>query len=329
MRRREFIALLAGAGAAWPLAARAQQGAMPLIGYLFSGTDPGGTDPSRSGVAAFRKGLGETGFIEGRNVAIEYRFGENQPERLPGLAAELIRRRVRLIAAMGAAAGAAKVATSTIPIVFGTNSDPVEQGLVASLNRPGGNLTGVSFLGGELAPKRLGLLQEFVPHAKRFAMLADPASLGVESNIASVQAAAADLGLALEIFRAGSNREIDMAVADLANKRIEGVLVGGSVLFNARRLQLAILAARYLMPAIYYDRVFPESGGLMSYGSNILDQYRQVGVYAGRILKGEKPADLPVMQPTKFELIINLQTARTIDLPVPPSLLATADEVIE
>jgi putative ABC transport system substrate-binding protein len=324
MRRRDFITVLGGAAAAWPLAARAQQGAMPLIGYLFPGTDPSGI-----GVAAFRKGLGEAGFIEGRNIAIEYRFAENQPDRLPGLAAELVRRRVRLIAAMGVAAKAAKAATTTIPIVFGTNSDPVEQGLVASLNRPGGNLTGVSFMGGELAPKRLGLLQELVPHGKRFAMLADPASFGVESNIEAVQAAASALGLALEIFKAGSNREIDIAFANLADKRIEGVLVGGSVLFNGRRLQLAILAARHLMPAIYYDRVFPEAGGLMSYGSNILDQYRQVGVYAGRILKGEKPAEVPVMQPTKFELIINLQTARTIDLTVPPSLLTRADEVIE
>jgi putative tryptophan/tyrosine transport system substrate-binding protein len=265
--RRTFIAGL-GAAAAWPLAARAQQAAMPLIGYLYSGVE----DEGGVGAAAFRKGLSEAGFIERRNVAIEYRFAGNELERLPELAAELIRLRVTLIAAMGTSAAAAK-ATSTIPIVFGTAGDPVKLGLVASLNRPGGNLTGVSYLGQELAPKRLELLHELL--------------------------------------------------------RFEGVLVDGSPLFNNRRQQIAILAARYLMPVIYYDRVFAEAGGLMSYGSNILDGYRQVGVYAGRILKGEKPADLPVLQPTRFELIINLATARALGLVVPPSLLATADRVIE
>jgi putative ABC transport system substrate-binding protein len=325
MRRRGFLALLGGAGATWPLAARAQQGAMPRIGYLYSGAE----DAAGIGTGAFRKGLGEAGFIEGRNVAIDYRFAGNQPQRASELAAELVRRRVRLIAAMGTSVVAAKAATTMIPIVFGTSSDPVEQGLVASLNRPGGNLTGVTFLGQELAPKRLGLLHELVPHAKRFAMLVDPTGLGSESSVEAVQAAASAIGVDVEVFTAGSNREIDIAFADLVDKRIEGVLVNGSPLFNNRRLPLAILAARHAMPAIYYDRVFAEAGGLMSYGSNILDQYRQVGVYAGRILKGEKPANLPVMQPTKFELIINLHTARTIGLTVPPSLLATADEVIE
>jgi putative ABC transport system substrate-binding protein len=325
LKRRDFITLLGGAAAAWPLAARAQQSAMPVVGYLYSGTEDGGG----IGVAAFRKGLGEGGFVEGHNVAIDYRFAGNQPERALQLAAELVRRRVRLIAAMGTSVRAAKAATSTIPIVFDTASDPVEQGLVASLNRPGGNLTGVTFLAQELAPKRLGLLHELIPSAKRFALLADPTARGGESSAETVRSAASAIGLSIEIFKADSNREIDAAFVRLVNQRLEGVLVDGSPLFTNRRLPLAILAARYLMPVIYYDRLYAEAGGLMSYGASQVEAYRQVGVYAGRILKGEKPADLPVMQPTKFELIINLHTARTIGLTIAPALLATADEVIE
>ena len=325
MRRRDFIALLAGAGAAWPLAARAQQGATPLIGYLYSGAE----DAAGIGITAFRKGLGEAGFIEGRNVTIEYRFAGNQPERMSELAAELVRRRVKLIAAMGTSVRAAKAATATIPIVFDTGGDPVQQGLVASLNRPGGNLTGVTFLGQELAPKRLGLLHEIIPHAKRFAMLVDPNTISGESSFQAVQAAAAAIGLNVEAFKAGSNREIDAAFASLVENRFEGVLINNSPSFNNRRLQLAILAARHVMPAIYYDRVFAEAGGLMSYGTSITDAYRQAGVYTGRILKGEKPADLPVMQSVKFEFVINLNTARAFGLSFPPGLLAIADEVIE
>jgi putative ABC transport system substrate-binding protein len=323
MKRRDFLTLLGGAAAGWPLAARGQQGALPLVGYLH----PAPRDAAGIGVVSFVKGLVEAGFSEGRNVAIEYRFGENQPERLPGLAAELVGRRVRVIAALGNAALAAQAATTTIPIVFGTNGDPVEMGLVPSLSRPGKNLTGVTFLGQELAPKRLSLLHELVPRAKRFAVLVDPAS--PNRTIEALQVAASTLGVTADILEAGSNREIDTAFANAAKNGIEGVLVSGSTLFNNRRQQLATLAARHVMPVIYYDRVFPEAGGLMSYGSNILDQYRQIGVYAGRILKGERAADLPVMQPTKFELVINLQTARALDLTVSPSLLSLADEVIE
>jgi putative ABC transport system substrate-binding protein len=324
MRRREFVGLIGGA-AAWPLVVRAQQRTMPIVGYIVGGSERNGIDTT-----AFRKGLGEAGFAEGRNVAIEYRFAENQPDRLPDLVADLIRHGVTVIAAMGGSAFAAKAATATIPIVFGMAGDPVELGLVASLNRPGGNVTGFSFMGQELAPKRLGLLQELLPQAMRFAMLVDPnIAPGAESTVKSVQAAASAIGRQIEVFNAGTNREIDTAFASLMQKRAEGVLVNGSPFFNNRRVQLATVAARHAVPVIYYDRVFAEAGGLMSYGSNILDQYRQVGLYVGRILKGEKPADLPVMQPTKFEFIINLQTARTLGIDVPATLLALADEVIE
>jgi putative ABC transport system substrate-binding protein len=327
MRRRAFITLLGSAAAAssvsWPLAARAQQRTMPLVGYLYGGS------VDASGTTAFRKGLGEAGFTEGRNVAIEYRFAENQPNRLPELVADLIRRRVTVIAAMAGSALAAKAATKTIPIVFGWAGDPVAVGLVAGINRPGGNLTGFSFMSQELLPKRLGLLHELLPQATRFAMLVDPNTPGAESSSKAAQAAASAIGRQIDVFNASTNREIDAAFASLVQMRAAGVLVDGSQLFNNRRVQLATLAARHAVPVIYYDRVFAEAGGLMSYGSNILDQYRQVGIYVGRILKGEKPADLPVMQPTKFEFIINLQTARLLDIDIPPTLLALADEVIE
>jgi putative tryptophan/tyrosine transport system substrate-binding protein len=324
VKRREFIAGL-GTAAAWPVVAQAQQPAMPVVGYLYSGME----DPSGVGAAALREGLSESGFTEGRNVSIEYRFAGNQPDRLPELAADLVRRRVTVIAALGTSAVVAKAATTTIPIVFGTAGDPVQAGLVTSLNRPGGNLTGFSYLGQELVPKRLGLMHELLPQATHFAMLVDPTTLTAESNIKAAQTAASAIGRQIETFNAGTNSEIDTAFASLVQKGAEGVLVNGSPLFNNRRLQLATLAARHAMPVIYYDRVFAEAGGLMSYGSNILDQYRQVGAYTGRILKGEKAADLPVQLATKVELIINMKTARALALTIPETLLATADEVIQ
>jgi putative ABC transport system substrate-binding protein len=275
--------------------------------------------------------LSETDFVEGRNVAIEYRFAENQPNRLPEMIADLTHRRVTVIAALGglAPALAAKAATTTIPIVFGTGGDPVEAGLVASLNRPGGNLTGFSFLIVELMPKRLGLLQELQPLAARFAVLVNPNSPNAEPVIKGVQAAASTIGRQVEIFNASTDREIETAFADLARKGADGLVVSPDPLFSNRRVQLAALAARYAVPAMYYDRAFAEAGGLMSYGSNIADQYHQAGIYAGRILKGEKPADLPVLQSTKFEFVINLKIARALGLDLPPTLLAIADEVIE
>jgi putative tryptophan/tyrosine transport system substrate-binding protein len=324
--RRQFITLLGGA-ASWPLAARAQQPRTRVIGFLYSGSHVAGA----AGAAAFRRGLSEAGFMEGRDLAIEYRYGENQADRLRELATDLVRRRVTVIAAVGgvAAALAAKAATNTIPIVFGSGGDPVQTGLVASLNRPGGNLTGVSYMISELAPKRLGLLHELLPQATRFAVLFNPSGGAETEPLKALEAAASATGSQLEIVNATTNGEIDGAIADLAQKRADGVLVYNSPVFNNRRVQLATLAVRYAMPTVYYDRVFTEAGGLMSYGSDILDQYRQVGSYAARILKGEKLADLPVVQPTKFEFIVNLHTAKLIGLTIPPTLLAIADEVIE
>jgi putative ABC transport system substrate-binding protein len=328
VKRRDFITLLGGAAAAWPLGARAQRRqAMPVIGFL-SGSTPEGFAPN---VAAFRSGLGEMGFTEGQSVAIEYRFALNDLKRLPELAADLVRRRVTVIAALGgvAAALAAKAATNTIPIVFGSGGDPVEAGLVASLNRPGGNLTGVSYMISELAPKRLGLLHEALPNATRFAVLFNPSGSTETEHVKALEAAASATGSQLEIINATTNGEIDTAIAGLAQKRTQGMLVYNSPLFNNRRVQLATLAVRYAMPTVYYDRVFTEAGGLMSYGSDIQGQYRQVGTYAARILKGENLADLPVVQPTKFEFIVNLHTAKFIGLTIPATLLAIADEVIE
>ena len=324
IRRRAFITLLGGA-AAWPLGARAQQPALPVIGFLHNGSPE--VPPSL--VAGFRQGLSETGFIDGRNVTIEFRWAHNDSSRLPELAADLVRQRVNVIATPNGdqAARAAKAATTAIPIVFNSVGDPVKNGLVASYNRPGGNLTGVTSLLQELGAKRLGLLHELLPGATRFAVL-------VHDNfneyvIANLRAAASTLGLQIEVLPAGSNRDIDMAFATLQQKRADAVLTANAALFGARRLQLAMLAARYAVPAMYHDRLFTEAGGLMSYGTSLADLYRQVGVYTGRVLKGEKPADLPVLQPAKFELVINLQAARTIGVEVPPSLLALADEVIE
>jgi putative ABC transport system substrate-binding protein len=327
VRRRQFITLLGGA-AAWPLAARAQQPAMPVVGYLFRGSP----EPTANIVAAFRKGLSETGYVEGRNVAIEYRFAEGQADRLPALAADLVRRRVAVIAAPGGTATvlAAKAATAAIPIVFEIGSDPVEDGLVASLNRPGGNVTGVTAINGELNGKRLGLLCELVPRAERIGVLIDPNSaFATKSSIADVQTAAAAIGRQTEILLAGIIRDVEGAFASLVQKRVDALLVAGSPVFMGLRAELAMLAARHAVPAMYWDRPLAESGGLMSYGANGADQFRLVGVYAGRILKGEKPSDLPVMQPTKFELIINLKTAKALGIEVPPTLLARADEVIE
>jgi putative ABC transport system substrate-binding protein len=325
--RREFITLFGGA-AAWPLAARAQQAPkLPVIGYVYGGTADGGANQT----AAFRKGLSEAGFAEGRNVAIEYRFADNDYNRLPELVADLVRRQVAVITTIGtsAAALAAKALTTTIPIVFGTGADPVAQGLVASLNRPGGNLTGLSFMTGELGGKRLGLMRELLPGTLRLGLLVSPTA--PLADLASQEAldAATTLGWQVEVLSAKDGREIDAAFASLKQKQIEALLVSPSPLFLSRRVHLASAAMRYAVPAIYPDRQYAEAGGLMSYGPNVSEQYRQAGIYTGRILKGEKPADMPVMLPTKFELVVNLETAKLLGIAVPPTLLALADEVIE
>ena len=328
MKRREFITLLGGAATAssvsWLLAARAQQAAMPVIGLLV----PFSPEPAAPFLAAFREGLGETGFIERRNVAIETRYANRDLGRLPELAADLVRRRVAVIATLGGpvVAGAAKAATTTIPIVFEIGSDPVRQGLVASLNRPGGNATGVSFLGTESESKRLGLLHALLPEAKRFAVLAGAQTA---DSIASELGGAAAIGVEVEALPALTVQEIDAAFASLARKGADALMVRTNNLYMDRVVQIATLAARHAVPTIHFQRQFVAVGGLMSYGPNYLDQVRQVGVYVGRVLKGEKPADLPVVQPTKFDFVVNLQTAKTLGLTVPPTLLAIADEVIE
>jgi putative ABC transport system substrate-binding protein len=327
VKRREFITLLGGAAAAWPLAVRAQQGAMPVIGFL----DPESLAPTAPLVAAFRNGLGETGHVEGRNVAIEFRWAYSDRDRLADLAADLVRREVAVIATPGgiAAALAAKAATSKIPIVFMASGDPVQAGLATSLSRPGGNTTGVSFMTGEIAAKQLGLMHELMPQAERFAVLVNPKNPNTEAIIRDVKAAASAIGRKIEVFSASTNQDIDTAFSRLTQKRADGLLVGADPLFTARRAQLVILATHHRMPAVYFDRVLTDIGGLMSYGANLAEQYRQVGIYVGRILNGEKAADLPVIRPTRFEFVINMQTARTLGLTVPPSLLAIADEVIE
>ena len=329
MNRRAVMALIGGAAAVWPLAARAQQRpAMPLVGFLNAQSPDGYAERLR----AFRLGLKDVGYIEGENVAIEYRWAENQFDRLPALAAELVRRQVAVIAAsIGSAAGlAAKVATSTIPIVFVTAEDPVKLGLVASLARPGGNLTGVNFFTAELTAKRIELLLEMVPSATRVAVLSNPANVRTtETTLSEVHSAASARGLQLQILNANTSREIDAAFATLGRERPDALFVSGSPFFNSRRIQLVHSATLHRLPATYSQRQYPEIGGLMSYGTNTADAFRQVGVYVGRILKGAKPADLPVMQSTKFELVINAQTARLLDLTIPPSLLSIADEVIE
>ena len=327
MTRREFVTLLGGSAAAWPLAAQAQQPAMPVIGFLFGGSP----EASANFVTAFRKGLGEAGYVEGQNVAIEYLWTHNDNDRLPELAADLVRRRVAVIVTPNliAAALAAKAATATIPIVFGGGFDPVQAGLVASLNQPGGNVTGISFMSVETGGKRLGLLHELLPGAARFAMLVNPTNPNAEPNITEARAAASVIGRQIEVLAASTNRDIDTAFGSLVQKQADALLVSPEPLFTTRRVQLVTLAARHAVPAIYYIREFAEIGGLMSYGPNVADQYRQVGVYSGRILKGEKPGDLPILRPTKFEFVINLQTARALGLEVPNSLQLLADEVIE
>jgi len=326
MRRRAFISLLGGA-TAWPLAARAQQAALPVIGFLNSET-PGGYAPR---VAAFRQGLSEVGFVESRNVAIEYRWAEGHNDRLPALAAELVRRPVAVIAAAGmTSALAAKSATTTIPIVFSAAVDPVAEGLVASLNRPGGNLTGVTSLNVEVGPKRLELLHEVVPSATSMALLINPTNPSIAEPFSqALQAAARVLGLQLHILHASSEREIEVAFATLVKLGAGGLVIMPDQLFIARSEQLAALTVRHAVPSIHLFREFAAAGGLMSYGSDDREYYRLVGIYVGRILKGEKPSDLPVQQVTKVELIINLKTARALGLSVPLPLVGRADEVIE
>jgi putative ABC transport system substrate-binding protein len=327
MRRREFITLLGVAAAGWPLAAGAQQPAMPVVGLLTARS--AGNAPHL--LAAFRQGLQDTGFVERQNVAIEYRFAGNQNELLPALAADLVNRQVTVIAALTTpAAFATKAATTTIPVVFETGGDPVQLGLVASLNRPGANITGVTSIAAETVAKRVGLLHELLPRAARFAALVNPNNpLLAEASIKETQAAAVAIGRQLEILTASTDGEIDSAFTSIAQKRVESLLILPDNLFSTRRVQLVIQAARHGVPAIYYDRAHAEAGGLMSYGANITDAYRQAGVYVGRVLKGEKPANMPVLQPTKFELVINMQTARAFGITVPPTLLAVADELIE
>ena len=327
MRRRQFITLLGGAAGSWPLAARAQQPTMPVTGFLH----PTSLDAYADRLRPFREGLKDAGFIEGENVAIEYRWAENQTDRLPALAAELARRQVAVIAAPGPpAALAAKAATTTIPIVFLMNEDPVRLGLVASLARPGGNLTGINIFSAELAAKRLDLLRELVPGAARVGVLVNPVNATTtESTLRDVEPAARAIGLQIQVLNASTSREIDAAFATFVRERPDAVFVGADSFFVSRRVQLTNLAVRHAVPAIYSARDFAEVGGLMSYGASLTDASRQMGVYTGRILKGAKPADLPVVQSTKFELVINAQTARMLGLTVPDKLLVAADEVIE
>jgi putative ABC transport system substrate-binding protein len=327
MNRREFIAGIGGA-AAWPLAARAQQAAKPVIGFV----DAGSADARAGQVAAFRKGLGETGYVEGQNVTVEYLWLEGQFDRLPALMADLVRRRVAVIATPGTTAGAiaAKAATATIPIVFGVGDDPVKLGLVASLARPGGNATGVNVFTVEVNAKRLALLHELVPKAVRVAVLVNPANVPpAEIILRDVREAARAIGLQIQVLNASTSREIDAAFVTLARERPDALFVSSDNFFNSRYVQIVTLAAAGRIAAAYPSRDHVVAGGLMSYGTDFADRWRQVGVYTGNILKGEKPADLPVVQPTKFELVINLKTAKTLGLTIPETLLATADKLIE
>ena len=326
MKRREFITLLGGAAAGWPLAARAQQRTMPVIGFLHSASADGNADRVR----AFREGLKEAGLIEGENVAVEYRWADQQVERLPALANELVRYGVVAIAAMGPpAAFAAKAATTAIPIVFVVPEDPVRLGLVTSLARPGGNLTGVNFFPAEVSAKRLALLRELVPQALRIAVLADPNNPSAESTLRDLEAASRATGLQIQVFKVSTSREIDAAFASFRRERPDAVFADVSSLFVDRRVQLALQAMLHRLPSAFHVRELAEAGGLMSYGTSLRDSIRQAGAYAGRIVKGAKPADLPVVQSTRFELVINHQTARMLGLTVPDKLLVAADEVIE
>jgi ABC-type uncharacterized transport system substrate-binding protein len=326
MKRREFITLLGGAVAAWPLAARAQQPAMPVIGFLSSFSP---ADRARL-VTAFRQGIRETGYIEGQNVAIEYRWAQDQYDRLPDLATDLVRRQVAVIAAHDTlSAIAAKAATTTVPIVFATGGDPVSDGLVTSVNRPGGNVTGVSFIAVDLGAKQLGLLRELGAGAARIAVLVDPKWPITERFVSEVRAAALAVGQQIEVLHVSTGRDIDTVFANLASNPVDALLVGPSPLTYNRRVQLVTLATYHKVLAIYNLREFAEVGGLMSYGTSVADANRLAGTYTGRILKGEKPGDLPVMRSTKFEFVINLNTAKAFGLSFPPGLLAIADEVIE
>lgn len=328
MRRREFITVLGGA-AAWPLAARAQapQSALPVIGFLSSRS----AGDSVSAVAAFRQGLAEVGYVEGRNVAVEFRWAEGRFDRLPALADELVRRPVAVLAPVGGyqTPRAAQAATSTIPIVFGIGEDPVKEGLVPNLNRPGGNITGATFSTALLGAKRLGLLRELAPQAEVIGLLVNQNSTQGQGQARDVQEAAQQLGQRLVVLSGGSDEEIDAAFASLARSKVGGLLVGADPSFDPKRNRLIALVAQHGVPAIYQFRDYALAGGLMSYGASITELYRQVGIYVGRVLDGNKPADMPVTLPTKFELVINLKTARALGLTIPPSLLATADEVIE
>jgi putative ABC transport system substrate-binding protein len=325
VKRRDFISMLGGAAAAWPLAARAQQPAMPVIGFL----NTRAPEEDALLLAAFRQGLTETGYVEGRNVTIEYRWAEGHNDRLPALAADLVRRQVTVIAANSQATVAAKAATSTIPIVFITGADPVQVGFITSLNRPGGNLTGVTSLDTQLGGKRLQLLHELLPKAGTIAALVNPTFPGSDIQTRDFQAAASALGLRLHILHASAQRDINAVFANLTRLQTSGLVIGNDPFFNSWSEQLGALALRHRVPAIYEFRAFVGAGGLMSYGGSITDLYRLLGVYTGRIVKGEKPADLPVQQATKVELIINLNTAKALGLTIPLPLIGRADEVIE
>jgi putative ABC transport system substrate-binding protein len=326
MRRREFIRL-AGGAAAWPVLAHAQQ-AMPVIGFLHSAS----AATFAEHIPAFHKGLNEAGYVDGQNVTIDYRWAEGHNESLPALAVDLVRRRVAVIVTpiSTPASLAAKAATSTIPIVFVIGADPVKIGLVASLNQPGGNVTGISDIGVQLGAKRLALLHELLPSAVRFAVLVNPNNPGItEAYVSELQAAASAIGRQIEVVTASTISDIDTAFSMIVRMRADAFLISPEALFVTRRVQLLTLAARHALPAVYHRREFADAGGLMSYGSSLAEQFRQTGLYAGRILKGEKPAEMPVQLPTKFEFIINLQTAKTFGIEFPPTLLARADEVIE
>ena len=327
MKRRTFITLLGGAAAAWPMAARAQQPKVPVMGYL----NPGSAASSAQTLAIFRQSLAEAGYVEGRNIAIEYRFAEGQYDRLPAMASELVRREVTVIVATGgtAPALAAKAATATIPIVFSVTDDPVALGLVVSFARPGGNATGVNFPLAELAAKQLGLLHEVVPAARRIGLLVNPNNSPSEAVTKDVTVAASTMGIEIGVVEADSSRAIEAAFATLVRNRAEALLIGTDPFLFSRRVQLSTLATRHAIPAAFSAREFPEAGGLMSYGTSLTEVFRQLGAYAGRILTGAKPADLPVVRSVTFEFVINMSTAKALGLEIPPTLLARADEVIE